>query len=376
MLLAAPASGQGSPVVHAVLFFSPTCPHCEYVINEVLPGLFEANGGTATLYWDPTLPEEEVTFYLASNGSLEILLADVTLPDGATLFESASAALDIESAGVPRLVVGDRYLIGSGEIPDLLPDIVADARETGTGIDWPVIPGLAEALAATAAATTSTTLPGTTTSTPTTADAGATATTATEDVLPLRDETTPWERFRRDPIGNTLALVVLAIMAVAVVATIRRLRNAETPSRRGLEIPLLAVIGIAIAGYLTYIEIGGNTAVCGPVGDCNTVQQSEYARLFGVIPIGILGIAGYALILVSWLAAHRTGKHSAQLTVVGFAVASGGVLFSAYLTFLEPFVIGATCAWCLGSALTITFLMWVSGPPARSAWRRMRIRAF
>ena len=36
---------------------------------------------------------------------------------------------------------------------------------------------------------------------------------------------------------------------------------------------------------------------------------------------------------------------------------AGGVLFSIYLTFLEPFVIGATCAWCLSSAVIMTLLL-------------------
>ncbi|MBS3753330.1 MAG: hypothetical protein KGY46_08075 [Anaerolineales bacterium] len=37
-----------------------------------------------------------------------------------------------------------------------------------------------------------------------------------------------------------------------------------------------------------------------------------------------------------------------------------GTFFSMYLTFLEPFVIGATCAWCLTSFLIITAQLWIS----------------
>jgi uncharacterized membrane protein len=44
-----------------------------------------------------------------------------------------------------------------------------------------------------------------------------------------------------------------------------------------------------------------------------------------------------------------------------------GVLFSIYLTFLEPFVIGATCAWCLTSAIVMTALFWLSLAPAKLA---------
>ena len=48
-------------------------------------------------------------------------------------------------------------------------------------------------------------------------------------------------------------------------------------------------------------------------------------------------------------------------------MAAFGVLFSVYLTFLEPFVIGATCAWCLTSAILMTALFWLSLAPARAA---------
>ena len=51
-----------------------------------------------------------------------------------------------------------------------------------------------------------------------------------------------------------------------------------------------------------------------------------------------------------------------------------GTLFSIYLTFLEPFVIGATCAWCLASAVILTLLMWLSARPGFDAWKRLRVR--
>jgi len=44
-----------------------------------------------------------------------------------------------------------------------------------------------------------------------------------------------------------------------------------------------------------------------------------------------------------------------------------GTLFSIYLTFLEPFVIGATCAWCLTSAIIMNVLLWLSLMPAKLA---------
>jgi uncharacterized membrane protein len=372
LLIVSPASGRQGATVRAVLFFSPSCGHCEYVINDVLPGIFSENGGTATLYWDPAIPEASLTFFLASNGTLEILLVDVTQERGAMLFQSATTAFDIDSNGVPRLVVGDRYLIGSADIPEVFPGIVDDALAAGTGIDWPAIPGLDDALAATGAEPPTST---TTAAVTTTLGPDAPTTTAPGGVLPFGGDRGPWERFRRDPAGNTLAVIVLVLMVAAVFGTIHRLRRREGTAPVGPQVPVLALIGLGIAAYLTYVEVAGRTAVCGPVGDCNTVQQSEYAELFGLIPIGVIGIAGYLLILGLWVAARLAPRRTDLLTVAGFAIVAGGVGFSLYLTLLEPFVIGASCAWCLGSALTITALLWVLGPPTRSAWRRFHIRS-
>ncbi|MCB0120146.1 MAG: hypothetical protein KDD72_14030, partial [Anaerolineales bacterium] len=54
-----------------------------------------------------------------------------------------------------------------------------------------------------------------------------------------------------------------------------------------------------------------------------------------------------------------------------FVLALLGTFFSIYLTFLEPFVIGATCAWCLTSAILMTALMLFTVRPAKAAFERI-----
>jgi uncharacterized membrane protein len=61
-----------------------------------------------------------------------------------------------------------------------------------------------------------------------------------------------------------------------------------------------------------------------------------------------------------------------QARVTLFALALVGTVFSIYLTFLEPFVIGATCAWCLTSSVVVTVLLWLSAGPGIAAWARIR----
>jgi uncharacterized membrane protein len=106
-------------------------------------------------------------------------------------------------------------------------------------------------------------------------------------------------------------------------------------------------------------------AACGPIGDCNTVQQSPYARLFGVLSVGTLGLIGYLGMGAAWAVARfAPARLQAGATRILFGLAALGTLFSIYLTFLEPFVIGATCAWCLASAVLTTGLMLLSVGPA------------
>ncbi|MFT3890805.1 MAG: vitamin K epoxide reductase family protein [Anaerolineales bacterium] len=134
-------------------------------------------------------------------------------------------------------------------------------------------------------------------------------------------------------------------------------------------VPLSVIGGLTVAGYLTFVEATGTPVVCGPsLHGCIDVQNSRYAVLFGILPVGMLGLAGYIGIVVSWLAwqyGPRSIQRMAVLALWGMCVF--GVLFSAYLTFLEPFVIGATCMWCISSAVLMIILLLVSTPSAQEA---------
>jgi uncharacterized membrane protein len=106
----------------------------------------------------------------------------------------------------------------------------------------------------------------------------------------------------------------------------------------------LAVIGLLISAYLTWVHYMGVAPVCvGGSGGCETVQTSPYATIFGV-PVAVLGLLGYAGLLFSALLRGEAGVYLA------FLIALAGTLFSFYLTYLEVFVIHALCQWCLASA--------------------------
>lgn len=375
------------PVVHAILFYSPTCPHCHIVIDEYILPLLDKYGD-----------------------QLEIIGADTSTPVGQTLFYSAIESFNIptERRVVPMLIIDDIILLGSVEIPEKFPGLVEMYLAQG-GVDWPDIPALIEALENAESQPTS---PPEQINTPdpaqpktvTPSTPQLTETAPAETVLPQPTATKQAgliipddppsgliDRLARDPVGNSLAIIVLMGMLVSVGGAVMmlispgnpskfRTRNPRSPnsgspnpgllkaSSPSLAIPIITLLGMVIAGYMAFVETTQTTAVCGPVGDCNTVQQSQYASLFGVLPIGVLGLVGYIAILLAWMVSHfGNGRnvYLASLALLGMTLI--GTLFSIYLTFLEPFVIGATCAWCLSSAIIMTVLMWLAVAPGKLA---------
>ncbi len=137
------------------------------------------------------------------------------------------------------------------------------------------------------------------------------------------------------------------------------LRPGSARGWRSAAVPVLCLAGLVVAGYLSYVETTARPAVCGPVGDCNAVQQSAYAKLFGILPVGVLGVLGYVVILALWAWLLRAPEETRSRFGLALpAVVMFGVAFSAYLTFLELFVISAVCLWCLSSALLMVALLW------------------
>ncbi len=134
-------------------------------------------------------------------------------------------------------------------------------------------------------------------------------------------------------------------------ATPRSDRRSGAGSDRRLRIAILvlSLIGIGIAGYLTYVHYEGLKVLCLSSGGCETVQASSYAKLAG-IPVAVLGLLGYIGLLGSLAIRGEGGR------IAGFAIALTGFGFSLYLTYRELFTIKAICQWCVGSAVLMTAL--------------------
>jgi len=323
LMVAVPVRAQ-EPIVHAVMFWKAGCGHCVETINEILPSIQQKYGT-----------------------QFELRLVEVVTMQDVDALYAIAASYDIpkEKVGVPFLILGETILIGPEQIRQQLPTLLDDYLTRG-GVDWPDSPVLAAYLSTSPSA-----------SIPTPGLSAATETPLPADASPAHMQSN----------GFTLAIVIMIGMGLALFYSVIAFvtgKNFTLPKWGDWLIPVLILLGIGVAAYLSYVETQSVEAICGPVGDCNTVQQSRYARLFDVLPVGVFGLLGYFGLLAAWLTRKCFPKFAKLADIAFFGMAFFAVLFSVYLTYLEPFVIGAVCIWCLTSAVIVTLLLFLGTPPA------------
>ena len=368
--------GEDEPVVQAVLFYSPTCPHCHHVITEVLIPMQEQYGPT-----------------------LQILGLSTQDEAGSFLYQAAVEHYEIPEnrLGVPLLIVADKLMVGSVEIEEQFPPIVEDGF-SGDGVPWPdfpalfevfpdlpttVVAGSAEPVATKVAVTVEATETAVSTPTaePPVAPISESGDTDTAVLVPeIIDETEQVSELPgspldavvddiveteaaappADPVGMAIGSVVLIGMLVTLGYAIGRFIVSQRNTAVILNewtIPVIALVGLGVALYLGYVEVTHTAAVCGPVGECNIVQSSPYARLLGV-PVAGWGVLNYVTILVLWFGQRRMQGSLHTFVIWSLVLLTVfGTFYSIFLTGLELFVIRAVCLWCLSSAVITTVLM-------------------
>jgi uncharacterized membrane protein len=109
-----------------------------------------------------------------------------------------------------------------------------------------------------------------------------------------------------------------------------------------------ALVGAAIAAYLTYVHYSHTAPICVNSG-CETVQKSKYAELAGV-SVALLGLIAYIAIIAT------TAVRGTTAAFIAVLLALVGVAFSAYLLWAQLGPIGAICQWCLGNDIVITIV--------------------
>lgn len=114
---------------------------------------------------------------------------------------------------------------------------------------------------------------------------------------------------------------------------------------------VLSLLGIGVAGYLTYVHFDERALVC-TVGGCHTVQESTYSTI-GPVPIAMLGLGMF--VLVGALALARIFRSTLisdeNANLVVWTITLTALLYYAYLTYVEIFVLDAICQWCVASAV-------------------------
>lgn len=150
----------------------------------------------------------------------------------------------------------------------------------------------------------------------------------------------------------------------------------RVPARRlfglhpGIILAVLDVVGLAIAAYLSIVELQGYAPVCGPIKGCEEVAQSEYSRIGG-IPVAVYGVVLSVTLLTLAIAWWKTDIYG--LLLAHYALSMAGVLFEVYFLYLQVFVIGAVCVWCTtyGLSLILRFVValavWLRQPPPETA---------
>jgi uncharacterized membrane protein len=113
---------------------------------------------------------------------------------------------------------------------------------------------------------------------------------------------------------------------------------------------LISLLGLFLGAYLTLYKFGFiGTLACG-VSSCEQVQTSRWSVFLG-LPVATWGLGFYALMLALSIAGMQERyADSRRLSLAIVILAGTGALFTAWLNYLEAYVIHAWCEWCLFSA--------------------------
>lgn len=131
-----------------------------------------------------------------------------------------------------------------------------------------------------------------------------------------------------------------------------------------LLIPILALLGILDAGYLTYEKLMGIIPPCSPAFDCETVLQSPWSSI-GPIPVSVIGMLYYCVLLVIGsllvldVKAIPFRGRGVSLFQLLRLISTAGLLSSLGFVYLMAVVIQAWCPYCIVSAVisTVIFLL-------------------
>ena len=122
---------------------------------------------------------------------------------------------------------------------------------------------------------------------------------------------------------------------------------------------VLTVVGLLVAVYMTIYKWTNNNSMCLGSGDCSTVNASPYSEIYG-IPVALVGVGGYAAILLLLLMDSRNNFVRQNGTLLIFGLSLTGFIFTVYLVYIEFAVLDAICPFCLTSQIVMTIIFILS----------------
>lgn len=146
--------------------------------------------------------------------------------------------------------------------------------------------------------------------------------------------------------------------------------HASPSSKLPIIAVMVALIGLADSVYLTVQHLTAAPVPCSIISGCETVLTSAYAEMAGV-PTAAFGAAAYfAAFSLALLAAFGNRAAWMLFGVLSIVMAA----FTLWLLYLQGFVIGAFCQFCLISALTTFVLFGIA--MLSKFWRRVLSPSF
>ncbi len=141
-------------------------------------------------------------------------------------------------------------------------------------------------------------------------------------------------------------------------------------------VAVLSLAGVFLSAYLVLHRVGfyGGGLLCGAGGGCDLVQASRWAVFLG-FPVAGWGLGWYAAVFaVALLGAHGRLADADWPDRTLLVLAGGGLAFTAYLTWLEIFAIGAICRWCVGSAVLVVAIFVLTLPWGRASGNQAAVQ--
>lgn len=122
-------------------------------------------------------------------------------------------------------------------------------------------------------------------------------------------------------------------------------------------IAAVAALGVLNAGYLAWSAAIGDAPTCFLNSGCDVVAASPYSKFLG-IPLATFGVFFYAMI--AGFSLWKLFVHEALALRFIFPAAAFGFILSLYFLYLQAFVIGAYCEFCLFSLFDATLIFLTS----------------